>query len=83
MRKLNWQIVAANITEAREQLQEIEERARDGKPPGETDLEIMLRHAYHHLNVAWNARHKSTTRYASMSGEDFKAWGSFPPGFDS
>jgi hypothetical protein len=83
MSKLNWQIVKSNLAEAREQLQELEERIKAGKPPGEIELEIMLRHAYHHLNVAWNARRKSTKQYSSLSEDDFKEWGRFPLGFDS
>jgi len=83
MSKLNWQIVESNIAEAREQLQELEERIKAGKPPGEIELEIMLRHAYHHLNVAWNVRNKSTEKYASLSENDLKQWGRFPAGFDS
>lgn len=83
MSKLNWEIIAADIAEAREQLQKIEGRVKAGNPPNEIELEIMLRHAYHHLNFAWNVRHKSTKRYANLSDEEFTEWGRFPAGFET
>ena len=83
MPKLNWRIIASNIAEAREQLQAIEQRVEAGELPNEAELEIAIRHAYHHLNCAWNVRHTSTKRYASLSDDDFREWGRFPQGLDS
>lgn len=79
---MNREIITSNIREAREQLEEIERQFSSSDTPGEAEFFVMLQHAYHHLNVAWNARAVATERYASMSDEDFNAWGKFPPTLD-
>jgi hypothetical protein len=78
MPKLNWEIILYNIAEAREQLEQIEELARGEKKPHEVKLQIMLEHAYHHLNFAWNIRHVSTKRYSKLSDDEFNEWSKFP-----
>ena len=78
MRKLNWEIILSNLAEAREQLDEIELRVRKGESPAEGEFQVMLEHAYHHLNFAWNIRHVSTKRYAQLTDDEFNQWGKFP-----
>jgi hypothetical protein len=78
MPKLNWKIILYDITEAREQLEHIERRARNEKKPNEYELQTMLEHAYHHLNFAWNVRRVSTKRYANLSDAEFNQWSKFP-----
>ncbi len=78
MPKLNWEIIASNIAEARKQLEGIEARIKSGDPPEPVEFQIMLQHAYHHLNFAWNARHWPTGRYARLTQEDFEAGGKLP-----
>ncbi|MBN2433199.1 MAG: hypothetical protein JXQ27_17145 [Acidobacteria bacterium] len=75
---LNWQTISSGLAEAREQLQDLERRIAEGDPPDQADLKICLRHAYHHINVAWNARHISTERYANLTAKDFADWGTYP-----
>jgi hypothetical protein len=82
MPKLNWEIIRYNIAEAREQLEQIEGLARGRKKPSEGELQIMLEHAYHHLNFAWNIRHVSTKRYSHLSDDEFNEWGKFPSGIE-
>jgi hypothetical protein len=82
MPKLNWDIVARNLAEAREQLAEIEALIQAGNPPRPVVFQVMMQHAYHHLNFAWNARHWPTRRYAHLTEEDFKAGGQLPPDLD-
>jgi hypothetical protein len=78
MKKMNWRTVALEIAEAREQLQKIEQDIASGNPPNEERLKIDLRHAYHHLNFAWNARHAPSERYGKLPDEDFRVWGKYP-----
>jgi hypothetical protein len=73
-----WEVIASNIAEAREQLQKIEARISRGAPPNESEFQIMMQHAYHHLNFAWNMRNHPVERYAQLSQEDFERWGTFP-----
>jgi hypothetical protein len=82
MKRLNWRIIQANIREAAEELERIESRIASTKRPDEVELEIFLRHAYHHLNTAWHARHAATKKYKNLTDSDFKKWGMFPKGFD-
>ena len=82
MKRLNWQIIQSNTREAREALEKIESRIASSKKPDEVELEISLRHAYHHLNTVWHARHATTKQYKNLTDSDFKKWGMFPKGFD-
>ena len=82
MKRLNWRIILSNIEEAREELEKLESRITTAKKPGETQLELSLRHTYHHLNSAWNVRHIETDRYRHLTNSDFKKCGKFPTGFD-
>jgi hypothetical protein len=78
MRKINAGIVLSNISEAREELEKIEELARSGEELEAGELIVMFGHAYHHMNFAWNARHVSDEKYRNLKGEDFNEWGKFP-----
>jgi hypothetical protein len=78
MKKLNWPIILSNIAEAREQLQQIEARANTGEKISEVEFQILLEHAYHHLNFAWQIRHTPTKRYANLTDEDFNLWSKYP-----
>lgn len=78
MPRLTWEIILYNIAEARQQLEQIEAQAKSEKKASEIELQIMLEHAYHHLNFAWNIRHVSAKRYAKLSDADFNEWSKFP-----
>lgn len=82
MKRLNWKVTLSNIQEAREALEKLESQITSPKKPAEVEFELSIRHAYHHLNTAWNARHVETAKYRDMTDKDFKAWGLFPVGFD-
>lgn len=75
---MNWGIVASNLREAREQLEEIEKQIQKKKYPDEIELQLFLEHAYHHLNFAWNIRRIKTKEYANLTDDDFNRWGQFP-----
>ena len=78
MKPINWETILSDIAEARSELEMIEKDVKSGTPPSEIDFKVRLRHAYHHVNFAWNCRHVATTNYASMSDKDFKKWGRYP-----
>lgn len=77
MARLNRKLIAHNVADARERLESLERRLEDGTLR-EGHLQVMLEHAYHHMNVAWNARHAPIGRYRRMSDRDFNTWGRFP-----
>lgn len=74
---MNWKIIAGDLREAREQIEEIEQRILK-KDYSEGGLYIDLQHAYHHLNFAWNVRRIKTKEYANLTDKDFNRWGQFP-----
>jgi hypothetical protein len=78
MSKLNWKIMAHNLAETREQIEQIEKGATTGDRPSEFELPAMFEHAYHHLNFAWNIRHISTENYSNLSDAEYNQWGRFP-----
>ncbi len=82
MKRLNWKVIQSNIQEAREALEKLETQIASSNKPAEVEFELSIRHAYHHLNTAWNARRTGTDNYRNMSDEDFKKWGLFPTGLD-
>ena len=71
-------MVQSNIQEAREELQELERTIKKSGRRNETQLQISLQHAYHHMNFSWNARQKSDRAYAKLIKQDFEKWGEFP-----
>ena len=78
MPKLNWRIIGYNLAEAREQLEAVEARVKEGNPPSEIEFQIMLEHAYHHLNFAWNVRHQPSEKHAKLNDKRFNRWSKFP-----
>lgn len=83
MNRMNWKIIESNIREAREQLDEIERRISSKKFPSEGELQVMVEHAYHHLNFAWNARRVTTKQYRKLTDEEFNRWGKNPSDIDA
>jgi hypothetical protein len=78
MNRMNWKIIESNIQEAREQLVQIELLISSKKYPSEGELQVMVEHAYHHLNFAWNTRRIATKQYRRLSDEEFNRWGKYP-----
>jgi hypothetical protein len=78
MARLNREVILWNVSEAREELEQIEARLRGGGELTEGELSVMFGHAYHHLNFAWNARRVADEEYRDLKDEDFNAWGKFP-----
>lgn len=77
---MNREIVLSNLKEAKQELKKLISRlsSEDDDLDLEAEIEIGLGHAYHHLNVAWNARHVSTEIYAHLTNEQFNQWSQFP-----
>ncbi|MBN2018457.1 MAG: hypothetical protein JW794_10075 [Candidatus Cloacimonetes bacterium] len=48
--------------------------------PGVEELRISLRHAYHHLNVAWHIREIDKEKYINLSERNYRRWCKFPKG---
>lgn len=80
-KRLNRKIIAINLAEAIEQLEELHKSASNGSLD-EIELNYGLRHAYHHLNCAWNIRYVPTAQYANLTQRQFDRWGKYPSGIE-
>jgi hypothetical protein len=78
MPKLNYDAIASNVREAREELEQIEKSLTADKPPSEDYLQVWFDHAFFHLNFAWNARHAKPRAYSGLTTEDYNRWAKFP-----
>ena len=78
---MNFKIISPNIQEALEALESIRDKL-NSKSISETEFQIQLQHVYHHLNVAWNIRHKATDLYKNMTTGDFLTWRKYPSDLD-
>ena len=74
---MNNKLIAHNLGEASEQLVKLWHRAQSGGL-NEAEFQVGLLHAYHHLNFAWNIRHKPTSAYVTLTDKQFKRWGKYP-----
>ena len=82
MKKINCEIIQPNISEAREQLSNLEKQIKSKKKPNIAEFQIALQHAYHHLNFAWKIRHKTTSWYNKMTNKEFRKYGKYPKDMD-
>lgn len=73
-KRINWKVIASNIADAREELERLERLVQSTSSRSEVELQIGLEHAYHHLNVAWNARYARSAAYSRMTKRDFNRW---------
>jgi hypothetical protein len=75
---MNRQLVISNLREAAEELAGTIRELETTPDYGYGEFSVAMRHLYHHLNTAWNARDASAERAAMCSEEDFNAWRKFP-----
>lgn len=75
---INWSLVAGNLAEARAEIEAFEAMLKSKHRRSEVALQLSLEHAYHHLNVAWNARRASAKQYRNITDAQFNRWGIFP-----
>ena len=80
---MNYRIVVSNLNQASQALQDTILKIQKQKNVLdeniiEDEFEINLQHVYHHLNIAWNARHASIQKYTNMKDADFNEWSKYP-----
>ena len=78
MKRLNRKFVHYNVVEAREQLQGIEALLVSDRSVSDAKLQVMVEHAYHHLNFAWHVRHVPRKKCANPTDRDFNKWSKYP-----
>jgi len=81
-RALNLMIIERNLDEAIEELTKLKKEAKKGTIHV-ARLQVGLRHAYHHVNFAWNARYASTEAYSHLTKAQFNRWGRYPKNIEN
>ncbi len=66
-----------HLTDASEQITSLIEEVQKGAL-SEKDFRISLKHAYHHLNWAWNGRKARKEELEAISDQNFAEWRLFP-----
>jgi len=79
---MNRDYVLFHLAEAAESLTEVVESVTSDPTYDRAELAVNLKHVYHHLNTAWNARDVSKKHAKECSEQDFYTWRVFPKDMD-
>ncbi len=75
---MNKEYILYNLKEAQNQLISIiNDLSTDGEY-NELTYFSEMRHVFHHLNTAWNARNSTKEESIACSEENFNKWRDFP-----
>jgi hypothetical protein len=82
---MNRAWILFHLQEGVEELERTIREISDDPEYGEPEFAAAMRHLYHHINTAWNARAASEERTNASSDSDFDQWERFPAdlSFDS
>jgi hypothetical protein len=75
---MNKPWVSFHLRETSETLQKIIGAIEAGANIGNEEFEIAIRHAYDHLNTAWNSRYITDDKARNHTDWDFAEWRQFP-----
>ena len=75
---MNKPWVSFHLKESSETLQKMIRAIESGAPITSEELEIGFRHAYEHLNTAWNSRFITDDKARNHTDWDFAEWRQFP-----
>lgn len=76
----NRDLIAINLDEAIEQLQETAKELRENPDFSEIEFQLDLEHVYHHVNFAWHIRNETQEAAAECSEANYAKWAKFPIG---
>jgi hypothetical protein len=75
---MNKDYILYNLKETHKQIESIINDLTMDDSYNELTYFNDMRHVYHHLNTAWNARNSSKEESMICSEEDFNKWRHFP-----
>ena len=75
---MNKPWVSFHLKETSETLQQISRAIESGSQISNEEFEIAIRHAYEHLNTAWNSRFITDEKARNHTDWDFAEWRQFP-----
>ena len=85
-----WDVMLSNLIEASAELEELRNRILACLEPDaeeerrefiEFSFFVLMEHAYHHVNFAWNCRYQDRDRAIRCATKDYRAWEKFPHEF--
>jgi hypothetical protein len=79
---MNKQYILLNLHEALEEIDRTIRKLQNELEYNEPEFRIAMEHAFHHMNIAWNARNTTKEQAFECSAKDFDSWGKFPKDID-
>lgn len=76
--QLNKDYIKWQLQEASEQISNLIEEMGKDSDWGIGDYAVDMRHLYHHVNSAWNARYASEQEAADCTATEFERWRQYP-----
>ena len=80
--EMNRDYIIFNLRAAVEKLEQIVKELQEDPEYGEKKLMAAMRHAYRHVNTAWNARGCTEQAAQQCTMEDSHRWRQFPGDMD-
>jgi hypothetical protein len=75
---MNKNFLLSNLREAQEEITKTINDLETDAEYDESELSVAMMHLYHHVNMAWNARHSTPEQSKNCSDADFNRWGGYP-----
>ncbi|MDQ6801425.1 MAG: hypothetical protein M3041_11355 [Acidobacteriota bacterium] len=79
---MNKPWVSFHLKETSETLQKMIREIESASSVSNEDFERAIRHAYDHLNTAWNSRFITDDKARNHTDWDFSEWRQFPKDLD-
>jgi len=79
---MNKDYILFNLREALEQLNDTIISLENNDGYGIEEYEVDIKHLYHHINTAWNAKKATEKQGTECSERNFLKWRNFPQDVD-
>jgi len=80
--EMNRDYIIFNLRIAMEKLEQTVRELQEDPKYGERKLMAAMKHAYRHMNTAWNARKCTEQAVQQCTMEDVEQWRQFPSDID-
>ena len=79
---MNKDYILLNLREALEEIERTIRKLQNESAYYEPEFRIAMEHAFHHMNIAWNARNTTKEQSFECTAKDLDSWGNFPKDID-
>ncbi len=80
--EMNKDYIIFNLRAALDKLEQTIEKIQGDQEYGERKFMAAMKHAYRHMNTAWNARNCTDQAVRKCTMEDAERWRHFPSDID-